>query len=213
MHSALKLAEAPHHHSDDSRPIQHVPTSPRNHIAAKHSREEHGPPLNGTSPPLRQDTTSSVSTTVTSVTITTDETAETPYSVASSPTFAAQAIFSARDGSDVAPQRRASRRRTGPLTAVQRERAHLIRKMGACPDCRRRRVAVRTPPPLLSPTPEECKLCRLTTFTVSPKPSQHVLGGSGKEIQVPRVSHPWAGAHNWGATKSGAAEYQTSPPI
>jgi hypothetical protein len=44
----------------------------------------------------------------------------------------------------VAPQRRASRRRTGPLTAVQRERAHLIRKMGACSDCRRRRVAVST---------------------------------------------------------------------
>jgi hypothetical protein len=82
---------------------------------------------------------------VTAATLVTDETPDSPYSsVASSPTFAAHAVFSARDGSNVAPQRRASRRRTGPLTAVQRERAHLIRKMGACSDCRRRRVAVST---------------------------------------------------------------------
>lgn len=37
--------------------------------------------------------------------------------------------------------RRANRRRTGPLSAEQREKAALIRKLGACPDCRRRRVA------------------------------------------------------------------------
>jgi hypothetical protein len=95
---------------------------------------------------MRKDTSSSISTAatvLTAATLATDETPGTPYSsVTSSPTFSNQAIFSARDGSNVGPQRRASRRRTGPLTAVQRERAHLIRKMGACPDCRRRRVAV-----------------------------------------------------------------------
>ncbi|SPO02158.1 uncharacterized protein DNG_04831 [Cephalotrichum gorgonifer] len=52
-----------------------------------------------------------------------------------------QSIFSVTDGSDLSNHRRATRRRTGPLSQQQREKAALIRKLGACPDCRRRRVA------------------------------------------------------------------------
>ncbi|KAK4239905.1 hypothetical protein C8A03DRAFT_42530 [Achaetomium macrosporum] len=145
MHPAIKLAEAPPNNSDDPRSVQqHLPTSPESRAAAKTTHEEHGLQPEGASLPVRKDTSSSVSTAataVTSATLVSDETPGTPYSAASSPSYPTQAVFSAKDGSDVAPQRRASRRRTGPLTAVQRERAHLIRKMGACPDCRRRRVA------------------------------------------------------------------------
>ncbi|PTB74028.1 hypothetical protein M440DRAFT_1404237 [Trichoderma longibrachiatum ATCC 18648] len=53
----------------------------------------------------------------------------------------APSIFSLKDGSDVSNSRRTSRRRTGPLSQQSRERAALIRKLGACVDCRRRRVA------------------------------------------------------------------------
>ena len=53
-------------------------------------------------------------------------------------------VFPAKtDTSLVRPPRR---RRTGPLSAIQRERAALIRKLGQCEDCRRRRVAVCAPP-------------------------------------------------------------------
>jgi hypothetical protein len=146
MHQVTSLAEAPPHDSGHPRPVPHLSTSPENHVHPNSIPEDHVPPSDGTSPPVRKDTSSSISTAatvLTTATLATDETPGTPYSsVTSSPTFPNQAIFSARDGSNVGPQRRASRRRTGPLTAVQRERAHLIRKMGACPDCRRRRVAV-----------------------------------------------------------------------
>ncbi|KAH7027696.1 uncharacterized protein B0I36DRAFT_364867 [Microdochium trichocladiopsis] len=54
---------------------------------------------------------------------------------------ASQSIFSVKDGAEIMQNRRASRRRTGPLSAQQREKAALIRKLGACADCRRRRVA------------------------------------------------------------------------
>jgi len=47
------------------------------------------------------------------------------------------------DGTDASGMhRKASRRRTGPLTSQQRQKAAIIRKLGACPECRRRRVAV-----------------------------------------------------------------------
>lgn len=58
---------------------------------------------------------------------------------------ASQSIFSVKDGAEILQNRRASRRRTGPLSAQQREKAALIRKLGACTDCRRRRVAVSFP--------------------------------------------------------------------
>jgi hypothetical protein len=147
MHPASNLAEVPSNNSDDPRHVSLLPAlSPRNRAVSDPINENHVLQPDVTSPPARKDTNSSVSTAVTdatSLTVVTGDTPGSPYSsVTSSPTFAAHAVFSARDGSNVGPQRRASRRRTGPLTAIQRDRAHLIRKMGACPDCRRRRVAV-----------------------------------------------------------------------
>lgn len=59
-----------------------------------------------------------------------------------SPTTVSQRVFSVNDGSDMSQARRPNRRRTGPLTPEQREKAALMRKLGACKDCRRRRVAV-----------------------------------------------------------------------
>lgn len=93
-----------------------------------------------TSSPMRKDTASSNSTNAsdgTAVTNASADTNATVYSVESS-----QSIFSVKDGAEVSSNRRASRRRTGPLSAQQREKAALIRKLGACSDCRRRRVAV-----------------------------------------------------------------------
>ncbi|KAI0191350.1 hypothetical protein F4808DRAFT_465398 [Astrocystis sublimbata] len=52
-----------------------------------------------------------------------------------------QSIFSIKDGSEISNSRRATRKRAGPLLAATRQKAALIRKHGACPDCRRRRVA------------------------------------------------------------------------
>ena len=134
MHPAPSLAEAPPK-TDEARPGQQRPMSPG----------EAGRQTPSASPPMRKDTTSSISTTATNATaatITSGDTIATSYSVESSPTFTTQAIFSVKDGSDMSNSRRANRRRTGPLSAEQREKAALIRKLGACPDCRRRRVAV-----------------------------------------------------------------------
>lgn len=93
------------------------------------------------SPPMRQDTGSSISTQATTATLASTETNNTSYSADTSPNLH-QSIFSLKDGSDVSNSRRTSRRRTGPLSQQSRERAALIRKLGACVDCRRRRVAV-----------------------------------------------------------------------
>ncbi|TWU75501.1 hypothetical protein ED733_005508 [Metarhizium rileyi] len=92
------------------------------------------------SPPPRKDTLSSISTQATTATTASAETNNTSYSAETSPSLH-QSIFSVKDGSDVSNTRRASRRRTGPLSQQSRERAALIRKLGACHDCRRRRVA------------------------------------------------------------------------
>lgn len=170
MHPASSLTEASPNNSDNLRPVSRLPASPDAHLTLNAISEDNALQPDGASPPVRKDTSSSISTAATlgnSTTLGTEDTPGTPYSsVASSPTtFAAQAVFSARDGSNVTPQRRASRRRTGPLTAVQRERAHLIRKMGACPDCRRRRVAV-SPRSSIDPAP----VCQLTNHPVPPQP-------------------------------------------
>ena len=154
MHPAPNLAEAPP--KSDERPRQHSPASPENantnpkanananaHAVSNGTLEQHVHP-DPTSPPVRKDTTSSTSTNATAATLATlasNESATTAYSGEASPSFASQAIFSIKDGSDVVAQRRPSRRRTGPLSNLQRERAALIRKLGACSDCRRRRVA------------------------------------------------------------------------
>ncbi|KAF4431986.1 hypothetical protein CFRS1_v012560 [Colletotrichum fructicola] len=73
------------------------------------------PPTPGqsASPPLRKDTNSSISTQATAASAASNMSAETNN----------------------------TSRRTGPLSQQQREKAALIRKLGACNDCRRRRVA------------------------------------------------------------------------
>lgn len=98
------------------------------------------------SPPPRLDTYSSASATGETVRQSRAPSAETTsngYSLAGfSPTnHASQGVFPV-NGSDPSQSRRANRRRTGPLSAEQREKAAIIRKLGACADCRRRRVAV-----------------------------------------------------------------------
>ncbi|KAF9876702.1 hypothetical protein CkaCkLH20_05548 [Colletotrichum karsti] len=102
------------------------------------------PPTPGqsASPPLRKDTNSSISTQATTASAVTNmsaDTSNTSYSADTSPNLTS--IFHVKDGSDVSNRVRASRRRTGPLSQQQREKAALIRKLGACIDCRRRRVA------------------------------------------------------------------------
>lgn len=57
-----------------------------------------------------------------------------------------QSTLSIEDGSDISNNRRTSRRRRGPLSQQARSRAALIRQLGACSGCRRRRVAVSNPP-------------------------------------------------------------------
>ncbi|KAI3394390.1 hypothetical protein diail_2857 [Diaporthe ilicicola] len=98
------------------------------------------------SPPRRRDTYSSASGTGENARQSRGPSAETTsngYGLAEvSPTNqASQGVFPV-NGSDSSQSRRANRRRTGPLSADQRERAAIIRKLGACSDCRRRRVAV-----------------------------------------------------------------------
>ncbi len=154
MHPAPSLAEAPPK-SDEPRAGQQqhkhsaTPESPRESQHESLSRH-----TESASPPVRKDTNSSTSTTATIATLASiasnasnlsNETVGTGYSLQPSPSFPSQAVFSVKDGADIAANRRATRRRTGPLSALQRERAALIRKLGACSDCRRRRVAVSAP--------------------------------------------------------------------
>jgi hypothetical protein len=114
----------------DNPLLQAAASSPSHHHHVYHS----------TSPPFRKDTSSSISTQATAATLASTETSNTSYSADTSPNLH-QSIFSVKDGSDVSNSRRTSRRRTGPLSQLSRERAALIRKLGACNDCRRRRVA------------------------------------------------------------------------
>jgi hypothetical protein len=117
---------------DDVSARHHRPSTPTSAVHILH---------HATVTPLRKDTSSSISTQATAATLGSSETNTTSYSADTSPSLH-QSIFSIKDGSDVSNNRRASRRRTGPLSQQSRERAALIRKLGACPDCRRRRVAV-----------------------------------------------------------------------
>ncbi|KAJ2989860.1 hypothetical protein NUW58_g3248 [Xylaria curta] len=149
MHPAPSLAESfPKSTKTDDR-SQHVYETPQQPRLAHAAHLGPSEPLkienhsdysvSQSSPPMRKDTASSTSTNAsdtTVVTTTSTDTSTTAYSVESS-----QSIFSVKDGSEISSNRRASRRRTGPLSAAQREKAALIRKLGACPDCRRRRVA------------------------------------------------------------------------
>ncbi|KAK0630088.1 hypothetical protein B0T17DRAFT_589689 [Bombardia bombarda] len=150
MYPASNLAESPPKETVELPSGQlRLLVSPRDHTSTangttleNHVLHQHDP---AASPPVRKDTTSSTSTTSTAPTLpslaSTDTVATERTIPEASPSFRAQAVFSVRDGNDIASQRRPSRRRTGPLTPEQREKAALIRKVGACPDCRRRRVA------------------------------------------------------------------------
>ncbi len=129
-HPAMLL----HHHDDATPRYHHRPSTPS-------TGSVHLLHYATSTTPLRNDTASSVSTQATAATLASSETNTTSYSADTSPSLH-QSIFSIKDGSDVSNNRRASRRRTGPLSQQSRERAALIRKLGACPDCRRRRVAV-----------------------------------------------------------------------
>lgn len=122
------------HHDDTSSRYHNRPVTPS-------SNSVHLLHYAAVTSPLRKDTASSVSTQATAATLGSSETNTTSYSADTSPSLH-QSIFSIKDGTDVSNNRRASRRRTGPLSQQSRERAALIRKLGACPDCRRRRVAV-----------------------------------------------------------------------
>lgn len=94
-----------------------------------------------TSPPTQHETLPSTNAPAI-VNANAGEAASTPYSNASSPiTGPSQTVFPINEALDRASNRRASRRRTGPLSAESRERAGVIRRVGACDDCRRRRVA------------------------------------------------------------------------
>ncbi|KAI2626041.1 hypothetical protein GGS26DRAFT_599949 [Hypomontagnella submonticulosa] len=166
MHPAPSLSESfpkdiktedrgqhvPHQHEDQQQQQQkqqsssaghHQPAQQlQPHQGAHPEHVQHGshpPSPSQSAAPIRKDTSSSTSTTATdgtAVSNTSTDTNSTAYSVESS-----QSIFSVKDGSEISHNRRASRRRTGPLSAQQREKAALIRKLGACADCRRRRVA------------------------------------------------------------------------
>lgn len=154
MHPAPSLSEAPPSRDEPRQQGQQQPQQQQRPMSAGSAATDPGrTPSTPSSPHMRIDAASSASPTVTTVTSGSAAVATSsevsgdppPYSADAdvSPTFATQAIFSARDGSDQNAIRRPSRRRTGPLSASQREKAALIRKLGACGDCRRRRVAVR----------------------------------------------------------------------
>ncbi|KAK1757382.1 hypothetical protein QBC47DRAFT_155231 [Echria macrotheca] len=151
MHPAPSLAEAPPK-SETPHPRQQPAAGdtqkqghhPNQDDEPNGGRENHVGQPGGDAAPVRKDTSSSTATngTVASLaTLASTESTATIYSVEQSPTFATQGVFSVKDGNDVGAPRRGSRRRTGPLSPEQRERAALIRKLGACVDCRRRRVA------------------------------------------------------------------------
>lgn len=144
--AAAAAASAPSHclpqNPDELPPLrQPSPTSPAHYTFEQHQQQHSHHHLHPVTPPLRKDTCSSISTQATTATLASTETNNTSYSADTSPNLH-QSIFSVKDGSDVSNNRRTSRRRTGPLSQQSRERAALIRKLGACNDCRRRRVAV-----------------------------------------------------------------------
>ncbi|KUI70314.1 hypothetical protein VM1G_06199 [Cytospora mali] len=159
LHRAPSLAEAhptASPHNDDPRSSRHGmpppagPTSPgqasvNEDYHANNSEHRRESWSSSASPHLEKGPYSSASSPTTHVTppgLSSAETTGARYSMDQfSPTNNSQGVFSVNDGSDMSQARRANRRRTGPLTPEQRERAAVMRKLGACKDCRRRRVA------------------------------------------------------------------------
>ncbi|KAB5584789.1 hypothetical protein GE09DRAFT_4358 [Coniochaeta sp. 2T2.1] len=146
MHPAPSLSEAPPTHEQSRNGSNPVPTSPESQSSPGEVDRHNGPP-GSASPPVRKDTISSTATSSTLATITSTDTVATAATALSieSPNNNynnGHAVFPVSDAENAnQQQRRPSRRRTGPLSAEQREKAALIRKIKACADCRRRRVA------------------------------------------------------------------------
>lgn len=99
-------------------------------------------------PPFLKSTNDSTATTTTRTTSSSLPSAEevtTSSSIdTSSTTLDSQPGLLAQDGLDEPDERhtpKPTRRRTGPLNQEQRVKAAIIRKMGACQDCKRRRVS------------------------------------------------------------------------
>jgi hypothetical protein len=134
-----KSSSGPLPRPDELSVARQLTPTPSTTSPSSHFFQHHQHPIS--TPPPRKDISSSLSTLATSANLGSSETSNTSYSADTSPTLH-QSIFSLKDGSDVSNSRRLSRRRTGPLSQQSRERAALIRKLGACHDCRRRRVAV-----------------------------------------------------------------------
>ncbi|KAK3995395.1 hypothetical protein QBC44DRAFT_25167 [Cladorrhinum sp. PSN332] len=150
MDQASSPGQASSQHGDD----HHRPPSPTRRDSGD-SSDSNGR-LNGGShaqepgaPPERKDTGSSTATVATAIANqSSGESVTTVYHFEGSSRPLApsqQPRFSISNGTDTGndPSRRgsSSRRRTGPLSTEQRKRASLIRKMGACESCKKRRVA------------------------------------------------------------------------
>ena len=197
MPSAPSLSEAPPN-NDESRNGSNLPAtgSPESQSAPPHGGHphEHDRHNGSASPPVRKDTISSTSTTATTstdATVTSNDTTATALSIESpSHSYHGQAVFSAAGGDPIlTPHRinsslRPSRRRTGPLSAEQRERAALIRKLRACPDCRRRRVAVSNGASFVI-----LEFDLLTFVIVRPAAPWHHLGRGHCEVQASQSYH------------------------
>lgn len=105
------------------------------------SRRGSLPRSRSASPPSRKDTELSTATSATSNSLVSSDTAATTHSIASSPSaIPGQNLFSVANP-EGGEGSRPNRRRTGPLNPEQRRKAAIIRKVGACDECRRRRVA------------------------------------------------------------------------
>lgn len=179
MHQAPSLLEVSPLR-DESRKSQKRPMS-----AGSTSTDHRRASTTSSSSQARKDTMSSTTTTATAATtaVSVNTNGEPSYGAteSASPTYSSQAVFSARDGADIAGSRRPSRRRTGPLSASQREKAALIRKLGACNDCRRRRVAVSSK--AFGPPAHGLGNSQPRLLTVPSEPPQHELGRCREEIQ------------------------------
>ena len=151
MHPVPALSEALPTH-DEPRNGSNLLGSPKSESRSSPGEiGRHNGSARSASPPVRKDTISSTATNSTLATIISTGTAATAATALSieSPTnnnySSGHAVFPVSDAENAnQQQRRPSRRRTGPLSAEQREKAALIRKIKACTDCRRRRVAVST---------------------------------------------------------------------
>jgi hypothetical protein len=120
---------------------QHPHLEPNGHT---HTRTHTG----SASPPVRQDTISSISTLATIASnVSTAQALESPLT----PTYENQAHLHGQvtfraspSASEGASKKKGARRRTGPLSEEQRHKAALMRRIGACDTCKAKRVGVST---------------------------------------------------------------------